>query len=95
MAIDWKIRAEVLADPDHSDAVKRAMMHFWLTSDRYEAEPEKRPGEEIIARFPPHKQKSRRQSRRINGGKSWEDSRHPIGGSIPVRWFLVTQRQTS
>ena len=34
--IDWKIRAEVLADPDHSDAVKHAMMRFWLAADKYD-----------------------------------------------------------
>jgi len=36
--VDWKIRAEVLADPDHSDGVKRAMMRFWLAADKYDAE---------------------------------------------------------
>ena len=37
MAIDWKIRAEVLADPDNSDTVKHAMMRFWLAADRHDS----------------------------------------------------------
>lgn len=34
--IDWKIRAETLAAPEHSDAVKHAMMRFWLAADRHD-----------------------------------------------------------
>ena len=38
--IDWESRAKVLADPDHSDGVKRAMMRFWLAADRHDTEAE-------------------------------------------------------
>lgn len=34
--VNWKARAEILASDEHSDAVKRAMMHFWLELDKQE-----------------------------------------------------------
>lgn len=45
---DWNSRADTLRDPETSDAVKAAMMHFWLTEDRL-ARPLTK--DEIMAKF--------------------------------------------
>lgn len=49
MAIDWNMRAQVLSDPDNSDTVKRAMMRFWLVSDRHETAELDEAGRELLA----------------------------------------------